>query len=77
MQAHTTNEAVVKNLIDADCSEDIIARFMSYWNAGKTQDSLRVLALHRASLLEDLHASRFKLDCLDYLIYQIRAEKKK
>ena len=77
MQSHTTQEAVVNNLKDAGCTPEIIDKFLTCRNAGRTQDSLRVLALHRASLLEDLHASQFKLDCLDYLIHQIRAEKVK
>ena len=77
MQSHTTQEAVVNNLKDAGCTPEIIDKFLTCQNAGRTQDSLRVLALHRASLLEDLHASQFKLDCLDYLIRQIRTGKDK
>ena len=72
MQPYTSQDAVVKNLEDAGCNPDIISRFLTYRDAGRTQDSLRVLALHRASLLDELHASQDKLNCLDYLIYQIR-----
>lgn len=77
MQSHTTQEAIVTNLKDAGCTQELITKFLTCQNAGRTQDSLRVLALHRASLLEDLHASQFKLDCLDYLIRQIRTGKDK
>ena len=77
MQLHTSPKDVVKNLQDAGCTPELIDKFLICHDSGRTQDSLRVLALHRASLLEDLHASQFKLDCLDYLIYQIRAEQKK
>ena len=75
MQAQHTQDAVVKNLHDAGCSPELITKFLTCQNAGRTQDSLRVLALHRASLLDELHTSQAKLDCLDYLIYQIRAGK--
>ena len=72
MQPYISQDAVVKNLRDAGCSPDVISKFLTCRDAGRTQDSLRVLALHRASLLDELHASQDKLNCLDYLIYQIR-----
>ena len=73
MQA-TTREAVLQNLKDAGCGPDTIVRFMICQDAGKTKDSLRVLATQRATLLEDVHASQARLDCLDYLIYKLRKE---
>ena len=73
MQA-TTREAVLQNLKDAECSPDIIDRFMTCHDAGKTKDSLRVLAAQRAVLLDEVHASQAKLDCLDFLIYKLRKE---
>ena len=73
MQA-TTREAVLQNLKDAGCTPDIIARFMTCQDAGKTKDSLRVLATHRAALLDEVHASQARLDCLNYLIYKLRKE---
>ena len=72
MQPYTSQDAVVKNLEDAGCSPDVISKFLTCRDAGRIRDSLRVLALHRASLLDELHASQDKLNCLDYLIYQIR-----
>ena len=72
MQPYTSQDAVVKNLRDAGCAPDVISKLLTCRDAGRTQDSLRVLALHRASLLDELHASQDKLNCLDYLIYQIR-----
>lgn len=73
MQA-TAREAVFQNLKDAGCDPGIIARFMICQDAGKTKDSLRVLASHRATLLDEIHASQARLDCLDYLIYKLRKE---
>ena len=67
-------QSLLQNLKDAGCDPDIIARFMTCQEAGKAKDSLRVLAAQRAVLLEEVHASQAKLDCLDYLIYQIRKE---
>ena len=73
MQTSNTQAAVVQNLKDAGCNADIIAQFMSCREAGRTQDSLRVLALHRKELLDEMHTSQSKLDRLDYLIYQIKS----
>ena len=73
MQADT-QEALLRNLKDAGCGLDIIARFMTCQDAGKTKDALRVLAAQRAVLLDEVHASQAKLDCLDYLIYKLRKE---
>ena len=73
MQA-TAREAVLQNLKDAGCDPDIITRFMVCQDAGKTRDSLRVPAAQRAVLLDEVHASQAKLDCLDYLIYKLRKE---
>ena len=73
MQA-ATREALLQNLKDAGCDPDIIARFMTCQDAGRTKDSLRVLASHRAVLLDEVHASQARLDCLDYLIYKLRKD---
>lgn len=56
----TCHEAILQNLKDAGCDPDVIARFMICQDAGKTKDSLRVLASHRATLLDELHASQAK-----------------
>lgn len=69
-----SHEAMLQNLKDAGCGQDIIARFMTCQDAGKTKDSLQVLASHQATLLDELHASQARLDCLDYLIYKLRKE---
>ena len=73
MQA-AAREAILRNLKDPGCDPEVIARFMACQDAGKTKDSLRVLASQRAALLDEVHASQAKLDCLDYLIYKLRKE---
>ena len=42
---------------------------------GEPRRLLELLARHRAALLDEVHKSEKKIDCLDYLIYQM--EKKK
>ena len=68
-------DALMQNLKDAGCPPELIDRFVICQDAGKTRDALRVLAAHRAVLLDEMHASQDKLDCLDYLIFQLRKER--
>ena len=38
---------------------------------------LELLARHRAALLDEVHKSEKKIDCLDYLIYRIKQNQHK
>ncbi len=67
----TDVEAVEQNLRDADCSDEFIDSFMRVWKAGTTEEQLRLLACQRCRLLDRVHAEQRKLDCLDYLRYQL------
>lgn len=62
---------VTQNLKDAGCSSKTIEKFMDIYQAQSVAEQKRVLAAHRRSLLESIHKSQKKLDCLDYLIYQL------
>jgi hypothetical protein len=62
---------VVQNLIDAGCDENTIADFMQTIRQGKESEGLRILQLHRRFLLNQLHDEQKKIDCLDYLVYNM------
>jgi hypothetical protein len=66
------NEKTIVNLQDAGCPEEVIKAFVQ---GGTTEKRLRILALYRAGLLEGIHAEQKKLDCLDYLIFNMKKEK--
>lgn len=36
----------------------------------------RILARHRRTLLDTIHADQKKIDCLDYLVYQMEKSEK-
>lgn len=57
-------------LRDAGCTGEDIACIME--NAGDSKGLLTLLARHRAALLEEVHRGEKKIDCLDYLIYQLK-----
>ena len=63
-----TERLLIRNLKDAGCSETDIQRFLKLGRAGRRRDQLRLLATHRASLLDQLHVSQRQID---YLVYQM------
>ena len=72
MDSYTqTERLLIRNLKDAGCSEADTQRFLKLGQGGRRRDQLRLLATHRASLLDQLHVSQRQIDCLDYLIYQM------
>lgn len=69
---YDSKEAVISNLRDAGCDTDTIAKFLQYRETGETNQQLRLLAAHRAQVLEHIHQGEKRITCLDYLIYQIK-----
>lgn len=67
-------QPVIRNLKDADCSRRDIDQFLALYQAGRTQEQLALLALHRQKLLDKVHAEEKRINCLDYLVYQIRKQ---
>lgn len=69
--------AVLQNLEDAGCETHLIVEFLQYDKKGMTQQQLCLLAKYRKTLLERIHEEQCRLDCLDYLIHNIKAGKRK
>lgn len=63
-----------QNLVDAGCSENGITVCMDYARKGEWKKLLPVLAQHKKTLLDQIHSGEKKIDCLDYLIYQLNKE---
>lgn len=70
----TDIEAVEQNLRDAGCSDEFVVTFMQVWGAGAVQEQLRLLSRQRGILLDSVHAAQKRLDCLDYLRYQLQKQ---
>ncbi|MCM1064945.1 MAG: hypothetical protein NC420_10840 [Eubacterium sp.] len=62
---------IVQNLYDAGCDADIITDICRLYDAGRIRDAVRILRRHRCGLMDDLHESQHRVDCLDYLVYQL------
>lgn len=72
----TDPKAMLQNLKDAGCSEEFIETFLQAWERGATKEQLRLLSVWRCRLLDCVHTEQKKLDCLDYLRYQLQNQKK-
>ncbi|MDE7399225.1 MAG: hypothetical protein K2N06_06820 [Oscillospiraceae bacterium] len=67
-------KAIMQNLIDAGCGQSFISEFMEDFRKDNTSKELKLLAAHRRSLLDNLHKEQKRIDCLDYLVYQMTKE---
>lgn len=74
---HEHNEpAVIQNLRDAGCNNATIDAFIKDFRENKPAEALKLLAVHRQFLLEQLHKEQKQIDCLDYLVYRIEQAQK-
>lgn len=76
MRENQSTEAIIQNLKDAGCDSDTIESFMADLQKGKRANGLKLLAFHRKNLLDSLHREQKCIDCLDYLVYQMKEVKK-
>ena len=71
MNGLTDEQLLLRNLKDAGCDDSMIEHYLKLKKEGREKEQIRLLSLHRASLLDRLHVSQHMIDCLDYLIYQM------
>ena len=67
-----TNEMLIRNLKDAGCGSLLIAKMVVLHESGNLREQLRLQAQLRFGLLEKLHAVQKKVDCLDYLMFDLK-----
>ena len=78
MPEASDKQAVLReNLKDAGCDPDTICRCEALVQEEMRGELMRVLSLHRRALLDTVHENKRRIDCLDYLIYQIEKQGKK
>lgn len=69
-----TRDTLRQNLLDVGCGSDIVRLCMDLAQSGKNAELLRLLSLHRRELLDAVHQNEKRIDCLDYLVYQIKKQ---
>lgn len=67
--------AVLQNLKDAGCTDEMVENFMALQDSADEEQQIQLLSGHRKKLLEKLHQEEKRIDCLDYLIYQMQNKK--
>ncbi len=72
LMEYGSKEAVIQNLKDAGCAQDIVECCIACMEQGKKKELLKRLEDHRNCLLHKVHEEERHIDCLDYLVYQIR-----
>ena len=66
-----TPQALLDNLEDAGCDSSFVERFLALERSGQYRELLRLLSDHRRHLIDCLHREERRIDCLDYLVYQM------
>ena len=66
--------SLIRNLKDAGCGPLLIEKILSLHESGNIREELRLLAAQRSGLLEKVHAAQKKVDCLDYLVFNMKQE---
>lgn len=74
--ATDTDGILRQNLVDAGCGPDIVRQCMALARKQDQSELIRVLSCHRRALLDALHQSEKRIDCLDYLVYQMEKKAK-
>lgn len=69
-------QAVIENLRDAECSQELITKFIRSIERKQTAECLALLAEHRRTLLNNCHMKQRKIDSLDDLIRKMKQELK-
>ena len=76
MRPCDSEKTVIQNLRDAGCDEKAIAAYLDCIMNGRETERLRLLKKQRSLLLDAVHREERKIDCLDYLMYQMQKAKR-
>ena len=71
-EATDTWGILYQNLIDAGCEQETAEQCLSLMKARKSSELMRLLSQHRDTLLDTIHKNQKRIDCLDFLVYQMR-----
>jgi hypothetical protein len=70
-EASDTEGILRQNLIDAGCDLELVQQCMDLAQGERMEEMKRILTRHRQTLLDMVHAEQKKIDCLDYLFYNM------
>lgn len=64
-------EETVQCLKDYGCDDRMTELFLAYGQESRTRDQIRLLSRQRQSLMNDLHETQKRVDCIDYIIRKL------
>lgn len=70
-RAESQRNGLLRNLKDAGCSQRTIERFLKSFSLNQILEQKSILAAQRKKLLDNVHKAQQRLDCLDYLLFQL------
>lgn len=62
---------LIRLLKELNCKDADLRQIREFILAGEYSYAAILLRRHRAALLEDLHESQSRVDCLDFIVYQM------
>lgn len=65
-------QEMIQILKDAGCEDEFISRIISLIDINQGEDVFKLLREWRNHLMDEIHSSQHKLDCLDYLIRKMK-----
>lgn len=63
---------LVLNLEAAGFEKAAIDEYLACWQRGEIKEQLELLSKQRGAILDRVHWAEKQIDCLDYLVYQIK-----
>jgi len=71
-KASDKNAILQQNLVDCGFDSQTINTCIKLTESSNEAALLRTLSAQKESLLNEIHLNRKRIDCLDYLVYQIK-----
>lgn len=65
---------LAQTLTDSCYPPEKIQGFLEEYDNGKMMELISILSKHRGDILNNIHERQGNLDCLDYLIYQLKKQ---
>lgn len=75
LAAYGSTQAVLQNLKDAGCKKEMTQQIIMKLEKNDFEELSKLLEQHRSCLLNLIHDKEKQIDCLDYLVYQIKRNK--
>jgi hypothetical protein len=78
MHEFSSKEKMTQCFKDIGCEDEIMNEFMKCFDQDKDKvlAQINLLIKQRRYLLDQLHTAQKRIDCIDYMIYQLEQEKK-